>query len=204
MRGILLIEALGKVIISITGVFKDIFRVALIYLIVWGSHAMCAWSLFKPFQDAREQNRTTNYTLVTVDDEQPFGTRRSFVVTTIWRMLYADDPEAVHVKDSGSDEDFSLEFSHSAGIAIWLVYQVIMSVLMINILIAIMNTTYYKVWQSAESEWKYERTRYLVSFTQLLSEKNIFPSTRLSSSLHALLFQRSYVFSTASLSICTC
>ena len=106
-------------------------------------------------------------------------------------------------------------YEHSSCMIIFLSYMInvdhglyhdpyIMSVLMINILIAIMNTTYCKVWQSAESEWKYERTRYLVSFTQLLSEKNIFPSTRLSSSLHALLFQRSYVFSTASLSICTC
>ena len=51
-----------------------------------------------------------------------------------------------------------------------------MSVLMINILIAIMNTTYSEVWQSAESEWKFERTRYLVGFTQSLNDKEfLFP-----------------------------
>ena len=162
MRGILLIECLGKVIISITRVFKDIFLVALIYLIVWGAHAMCAWSMFKPFQDAHQENRTTNYTLV---DDSDFKTQRGFLVSTIWRILYADDPEAVHVKAlRDGSEDFSLEFSHMAGIFIWMSYQIIMTVLMINILIAIMNTTYSEVWQSAESEWKFERTRYLVGF----------------------------------------
>ena len=40
MRSLLLNEYLGPVIISITRVFRDIFRVVLIYLIVWGAHAM--------------------------------------------------------------------------------------------------------------------------------------------------------------------
>ena len=141
--------------------FRDVLRVVLIYLIVWGAHAMCAWSMFKPFQD-RQENGTTNYTLV---EDSDFKTQRGFLVSSVWRMLYADDPKAVHVKALGTDEDFSLEFSHAAGIIIWMSYQIIMSVLMINILIAIMNTTYSEVWQSAESEWKFERTRYLVGFT---------------------------------------
>ena len=157
MRSLLLMEYLGPVVISITPVFSDILRVALIYLVVWGAHAMCAWSMFKPFQD--QQNRTTKYHLVKGSD---FETQRGFFVSTIWRILFADSPEAVHVKALGHDEDFSLEFSHAAGIVIWLSYQIIMSVLMINILVAIMNTTYSEVWQSAESEWKFERTRYLV------------------------------------------
>ena len=161
MRSLLLMEYLGPVIISITRVFRDILRVALIYLIVWGAHAMCAWSMFQPFQD--QGNRTsTMYQLVNGSD---FETQRGFFVSTVWRILFADSPEAVHVKERGHEsEDFSLEFSHAAGILIWLIYQIIMSVLMINILIAIMNTTYSEVWQSAESEWKFERTRYLVSF----------------------------------------
>ena len=119
--------------------------------------------MFKPFQEAHQQNRTTNYTLVDKD----FKTPRGFLVDTVWRMLYANNPEAVHVKANGADnEDFSLEFSHAAGIVIWMSYQIIMSVLMLNILIAIMNTTYSKVWQSAESKWKFERTRYLVGLTE--------------------------------------
>ena len=163
-------EYLGPIIISITRVFRDVLRVVLIYLIVWGAHAMCAWSMFKPFQD-QQQNSTANYKLV---EDSDFMTQRGFLVSTVWRILYADDPKAVHVKALGTEEDFSLEFSHAAGIIIWLSYQIIMSVLMINILIAIMNTTYSEVWQSAESEWKFERTRYLVGLTQPLNQKPIF------------------------------
>ena len=179
LRSLLLLEYLGPIIISITRVFRDVLRVVLIYAIVWGAHAMYAWSMFYPFQDAHSRNytmpgsnRTTKYQLV---EDSDFKTMRGFLVSTVWRMLDADDPQAVHVKETGSDEDFSYEFSHAAGIVIWLVYQIIMSVLMINILIAIMNTTYSEVWRSAESEWKFERTRYLVGFTQSLNSKVFFP-----------------------------
>merc|ERR1711962_1464733 len=122
---------------------------------------MCAWSLFKPFQEAHKENRNTNYTLV----EDHFKTVRGFLTQGLWRMLYADDHDAVHVKAfSADDEDFSLEFSHAVGIAVWMSYQIIMTVLMINILVAILNTSYSEVWQRAESEWKYERTLYVAEF----------------------------------------
>merc|ERR1712037_535067 len=43
----------------------------------------------------------------------------------------------------------------------WLIYQVIMGVLMMNILITIMTETYSDVWKNSEREWKFGRTRYL-------------------------------------------
>ena len=139
--------------------FVDVFRIILIYVVVWGAHAMCAWSMFKPFQEAQRQNRTTNYTLVGED----FKTVRSFLISGAWRMLFADNHDSVHVKAlEEEDEDFSLEFSHAVGIAVWMSYQIIMTVLMINILVAILNTSYSEVWQRAGSEWKYERTLYVV------------------------------------------
>ena len=143
----------------INRVFVDVFRIILIYVVVWGAHAMCAWSMFKPFQEAQRQNRTTNYTLVGED----FKTVRSFLISGAWRMLFADNHDSVHVKAlEEEDEDFSLEFSHAVGIAVWMSYQIIMTVLMINILVAILNTSYSEVWQRAGSEWKYERTLYVV------------------------------------------
>ena len=143
----------------INRVFVDVFRIILIYVVVWGAHAMCAWSMFKPFQEAQRQNRTTNYTLVGED----FKTVRGFLISGAWRMLFADNHDSVHVKAlDEEDEDFSLEFSHAVGIAVWMSYQIIMTVLMINILVAILNTSYSEVWQRAESEWKYERTLYVV------------------------------------------
>ena len=143
----------------INRVFVDVFRIILIYVVVWGAHAMCAWSMFKPFQEAQRQNRTTNYTLVGED----FKTVRSFLISGAWRMLFADNHDSVHVKAlEEEDEDFSLEFSHAVGIAVWMSYQIIMTVLMINILVAILNTSYSEVWQRAGTEWKYERTLYVV------------------------------------------
>ena len=167
MRGLFHLEYLGPVIITCTRVFRDVLRVLTIYVIIWGAHALFAWSMYKPFQDAHQENRTTNYTLV----EKNLVNLRGLVVATIWKTLFADDPEAVHIKPEGEeDENFSLEFSHTSGMIMWLIYQVIMGVLMMNILIAIMTETYSDVWKNSEREWKFGRTRYLVGFLHILLE----------------------------------
>ena len=174
MRGLFHLEYLGPVIITCTRVFRDVLRVLTIYVIIWGAHALFAWSMYKPFQDAHQENRTTNYTLV----EKNLVTLRGLVVATIWKTLFADDPEAVHIKPEGEeDENFSLEFSHTSGMIMWLIYQVIMGVLMMNILIAIMTETYSDVWKNSEREWKFGRTRYLVGFNHIqfeLTERHLF------------------------------
>ena len=39
-------------------------------------------------------------------------------------------------------------------------------ILLINILIAMMNTTYTRVWEQADKEWKYSKTFYQVEFLE--------------------------------------
>jgi len=52
----------------------------------------------------------------------------------------------------------SLEFSHFIGIAFWAVYQGIVAIILINVLIALMNTTYTKISQDSDIEWKYSKS----------------------------------------------
>ena len=58
----------------------------------------------------------------------------------------------------------SLEFSHFMGIAFWAIYQAIVVILLINILIAMMNTTFSKVYEDADCQWKYSKSYYQVQF----------------------------------------
>ena len=73
-------EYLGPVIITCTRVFRDVLRILTIYVIIWSAHALFAWSMYTPFfQDAHQENQTTNYTLV----EKSLVTSRGMVVATI-------------------------------------------------------------------------------------------------------------------------
>merc|ERR1712233_129826 len=62
------------------------------------------------------------------------------------------------------DVDFSLQFSHLVINANWGLYQITMAILMLNILIAIMNTTYATMWERIDTEWKYSKTCYKAQF----------------------------------------
>ena len=80
-----------------------------------------------------------------------------------WRIVFAENAESPHIKHKDSAEkEFSFEFNHFMGMAIWAVYQIMVSILMLNILIAIMNSTYSEVWSSIDEEWRFNRTYYQV------------------------------------------
>ena len=80
-----------------------------------------------------------------------------------WRIVFADDPNSADIeRTNATDNNISSAFSHSMGRVIWGLYQIIVTILMLNILIAIMNTTYAKVWTNFDQEWKSQRTYYQV------------------------------------------
>ena len=52
-------------------------------------------------------------------------------------------------------QDFSKEFAHPVGLSFWAMYQGIICILHINILIAMMNNKFIKIWQNVDAEWKF-------------------------------------------------
>ena len=90
-------------------------------------------------------------------------------MSLFWRILFAENPDSSNIQSVNSEEDdpFSMDFSHSMAIFHWVAYQVIMSILMLNILIAIMNTTYAEVWQNKDVMWKNQKTYYEVRVSKL-------------------------------------
>ena len=73
-------------------------------------------------------------------------------------------------KTNTNDDDeydincISNEFSHLMSMAMWAVYQAITVILLINILIAMMNTTYHRIWESSDTQWKYSKSFYQIQF----------------------------------------
>ena len=89
-----------------------------------------------------------------------------------WRNIYADGPNKMFIVKNytwnGTDapeKDFSLEFSHVMPMAFWGIYQVIVVILMLNLLIAIMNNRFDKVWATSDREWKYSKSFYQVIYS---------------------------------------
>ena len=97
-------------------------------------------------------------------------------MSLFWRILFAENPDSSNIQSVNSEEDdpFSMDFSHSMAIFHWVAYQVIMSILMLNILIAIMNTTYAEVWQNKDVMWKNQKTYYEVRVSRLSDKSLLF------------------------------
>ena len=102
-----------------------------------------------------------------------------------WRVFDPGHPDNVVINkcndtvkdDCPTDENIeidkvSFEFSHVMGEIVWAAYQVIVVILLLNILIAKMNTTLMNLWDHADREWKYSKSFYQVEF---LSNEAIFP-----------------------------
>ena len=159
LQFLLLVEHLGPIVICVVRVFKDMARVSVIFFVIFVAHAVCAWSMFKPFQ-VGSRNITTRYQLV----EENLKSKQGLFDGMLWRVLNPEGSDMVQINDTTKGgESFSLEFSHEIGIILWAVYQTVMAILLVNILIAIMNSTYIKVWQSSNTEWKYSKTFYQVN-----------------------------------------
>ena len=70
--------------------------------------------------------------------------------------------------------------------AMWGVYQGITIILLINILIAMMNTTYNTIWSSADTQWKYSKSFYQIQF--------LFPREALPSPFRVLYYVAKYLY----------
>ena len=176
LRYMMLFHFLGPIVLCITSVFKDIVRVASIYFIIYLAMTVTLWSLLKPFQEMRP-GEFHNYTL---SHESELTSERELWNKMLWLMFEPDGPSSVQVVPAGEHpENWSYEFSHLVGICVWAMYQIIAIILMLNVLISIMNTTYMKMWACADKEWKYSKTYFQVP-PKLISEITLISSFSLS------------------------
>merc|ERR1719391_255216 len=171
VRTLVLFEYLGPIVLCVTAVMKDIVRVVAVYAIIFASFTICGWSMVLPFQDAyidnqqaEQQNSSfpTNYTFV---DDSSMKTWKTLTNAYFWKIVFSDDEGGARIKKWEDDDvNFSLQFSHFMINANWGLYQITMAILMLNILIAIMNTTYATMWEKIDTEWKFSKTCYKAQF----------------------------------------
>ena len=164
LRYLLFFDYLGPVVICVTSVFKDVILVLAVYVIIFFAHFVTLWTLYKPYKTSDEiaqLNSTSRPKFRLVKDE--LSKRSKMLTSMFWRIVFADDADSADIESTNAtDNNISSAFSHSMGRVVWGLYQIIVTILMLNILIAIMNTTYAKVWTNFDQEWKSQRTYYQV------------------------------------------
>ena len=157
LRMVVICDLLGPVSLCLTRIFKEVFLMLPVYTLIFAAHAITALAIFQPFQERASNNH--NYTLINSE----LSSEKNLLSSMWWRIVFADNAEGPHIRHKDkNEEEFSFEFNHFMGMVIWGVYQIMVSILMLNILIAIMNSTYSEVWSSIDQEWRFSRTYYQV------------------------------------------
>ena len=158
LRMVIIADWLGRVSLCLTRVYKEVFLMLPVYTLIFAAHAVTALAIFHPFH---ERASNDNHTYVLINPE--LSSQKNLLSSMWWRIVFADNAEGPHIRHKDSnDEEFSFEFLHFMGFFIWAVYQIMVSILMLNVLIAIMNSTYSEVWSSIDKEWRFSRTYYQV------------------------------------------
>ena len=189
LRWLLLFRSFGPLVVCVIKVIRDTAKIFFIYLIVFLAFAIGTYAMFKPFSLRRVQdgdnNNNTNITNNTYHMQRPdLTSMKGLVGALMWRVFDPGQPEYVTINYCNNtkanpcpDEEIdilkvSVEFSHCVGIILWAFYQVITVILLLNILIAMMNTTFLNIWEHSDMEWKYSKSFYQVEF---LSSEAILP-----------------------------
>jgi len=168
VRFLLLHRKLGPVVVCIIRVLKDTAIIFVLFFIIYVSFAIGTYSMFKPFT-LSHNNITVDGFKMKADD---LANVKGLFSAMFWRLF---DPgendlasiikiELVNGTNIKEDGEVSMQFSHFVGLAFWAVYQAILVILLVNIFIAMMNTTYMNVSQHADLEWKYSKSYYQVQF----------------------------------------
>merc|ERR1712243_294763 len=172
-------------------VLKDVAIIFLLFIILYIGFSLAMYAMYKPFkgdvfrypEQALESASSTFSNLFWrfFDPGEPGSvTIMSWTQSQIEKMnesLYNDyqnDSDARNKErdDMIADGTQSLQFSHGMGVSFWAVYQGIVAIILINVLIALMNTTYTKISQDSDIEWKYSKS---FMYAQFLSTRAALP-----------------------------
>eukprot|EP00092_Neocalanus_flemingeri_P022995 GFUD01024927.1.p1 GENE.GFUD01024927.1~~GFUD01024927.1.p1 ORF type:complete len:782 (-),score=177.44 GFUD01024927.1:193-2538(-) len=173
LQWLILLETTGPMVLCVLHAIKDALRMVSIYIVLFVAHFIAFRSLYKPFHLGSTNTTQNTTTYVLAKDANSFKTQRGLISTLFWRIIASAGPEMVNIKKTGdTTNDFSLEFSHLMGLILWGLYQIIIYVLMLNLLIAVMNTSYSELWQNRKRESKYSKSFFQAKFLEPLE---IFP-----------------------------
>ena len=171
LRWFLFSKTLGTTIVCTIKVMVNVFQAFLIYIIIFAANAAGLFCMFKPFYIRKTQ--ASNHTLGPSDyhmAKSDLATKYGWLGAMFWRLFDPGEPDyATVIKCVGGNcpesvDHISLEFSHTMGLVMWALFQGVTTIVLLNLLIALMNSTYNRIWTQSDKIWKYSKSFYQVKF----------------------------------------
>ena len=201
LRWLRLIKSIGPMVICINKVINDILVVLILFAVILLACSLGLMSMFKPFRDFKDlypggvdDNPGVSYRFDTNDNIfstmfwrflDPGQPTAAFILrnktddereATLQRLFRTSNMSSLSQQQqdilSNATTTKSLEFSHIMGITMWAAYQFFVVIITVNILIALMNTTYSKLIKEADTEWKYHTA---VVYNSFLTPQSVLP-----------------------------
>ena len=172
LRWFLFFKTLGTTIVCTIKVLVNVFQAFLIYIIIFAANAAGLFCMFKPFYirnfvAPKHDLEPTNYEMAKPD----LATKYGWIGAMFWRLFDPGERDFVTIRKceggkncSDDVENISLEFSHTMGFVMWAMFQGVTTIVLLNLLIALMNSTYTRVWTQSDKIWKYSKSFYQVKF----------------------------------------
>ena len=189
LRWFLLNKSIGPVVVCCIRVLRDVVYVFVVFIVIYLAFVLGLWFMYKPFTKAGggvEMGECSDKSIYCIRDESIIENEgmRGMFSHIFWRVFDGDAKEDARVQPKEeflkNSTVFSLEFSHFMGYSMWAMYQGLTVILLINILIAQvtthnghirnwhkslqMNSTYQRVWENVDAEWKYSKCFFQVNF----------------------------------------
>lgn len=147
----------GPMQISLGGMMFDICKFLLIFSFVWFAFSLGMNQLYSSYSyDARTLCESQNDPIANC--KQPFDTIPNTMMTLFWALFGLPDLDILDLKAVRQD------FTETVGLLLYAAYHVIAIVVLLNVLIAMMSSTYTRIEEDADIQWKFSRSKLWMSY----------------------------------------
>ncbi|XP_072030294.1 short transient receptor potential channel 4-like [Amphiura filiformis] len=158
---------LGVLQISITGMVGDIVKFLILFSMTWISFTLGMTQLYRPF-DELKLLECQDHAYDDSECEKPaFIDLLQSMKTLFWALFGLSDLHVLQI-----NEVRETRMTEVLGNFIYALYLLVAVIVLLNALIAMMSSTYARIEQNAEMEWKYTRS---IMMTEYILEGAVLP-----------------------------
>ncbi|XP_033110111.1 short transient receptor potential channel 5-like [Anneissia japonica] len=146
----------GPMQISLGGMMLDILKFLLIFSFVWFAFSIGMYQLYWYYSN---QNLLSCSGAGSDGCYSPFKTLLNTMATLFWALFGLPDVDILRLH-SGIEHGFT----ESVATLLYAAYHIIAIVVLLNVLIAMMSSTYTRVEEDADIQWKFSRSKLWMSY----------------------------------------
>lgn len=151
-------QQLGPLQIMLISMIGDIFKFIIIFFIIFLAYVISFSSLYWYY----DLNNVRSYVEVIPHLSEiqinKFHNLESTFVTSFWALFEYGDPDSIKL------DPFNNKLTESFGFLLYGSFHIVLTILLMNMLIAMLATSYESIQINADIEWKYSRSKLYMEF----------------------------------------